>query len=93
MRTEKLIVKKNEIIKNNEVEIVYERGKISDIPDDFSRKNMFMEIDLLEKGWEVSLSKRKGSDIINATFYSPSGEEIGPFVKARKMALSSSSKQ
>lgn len=70
--------------------VVYQRGPISALPDDFARKEMFEEINAFEGGWEVELTKSQGSDVIQAFFYSPSGEAIGPFAKARRQAVSAS---
>lgn len=72
-----------------EKRVVYERGAIAGLPDDFARKDMFLEIDRLEKGWEVELTQNHGSDIIQAAFYAPTGEAVGPFAKARRQALAS----
>lgn len=51
---------------------------------------MFLEVERLEEGWEVELTQNKGSDIVQAVFYAPSGEIVGPFSKARRQALASS---
>lgn len=71
--------------------VVYPRGPISGLSEDFGRKEMFLEIDKFQVGWEVELKEQgPGSDIINATFFAPSGESIGAFSKARRLALAAS---
>ena len=54
---------------------------------------MFLEIDKLEEGWQVELTQCDGSDVIQATFYSPSGEAVGAYAKARRQALASARTQ
>ncbi|CAD7705078.1 unnamed protein product [Ostreobium quekettii] len=73
-------------------EVSYPRGPISGIPDDVTRKPMFLEIDGLQPGWEVELTKRGESGVVDAVFFSPSGEKVGAFVQARRAALSASKK-
>lgn len=74
--------------------VVYPRGPISGLSEDFGRKEMFLEIDRFQVGWEVELKEQgPGSEIINATFFAPSGESIGAFSKARRLALAASKSQ
>jgi len=61
-------------------EVVYPRGSISGLPEAHaSRKERFVELDDLQPGWEVELRGRKGGTTVDATFYSPTGNDI--FVK------------
>eukprot|EP00210_Caulerpa_lentillifera_P003786 g3617.t1 len=74
--------------------VVYPRGAISGLPEDFGRKEMFLEIEKFQSGWEVELKEQQhGSEIINATFFAPSGELIGAFSKARRLAIAASKSQ
>eukprot|EP01025_Chloroclados_australasicus_P049524 TRINITY_DN5645_c0_g4_i2.p1 TRINITY_DN5645_c0_g4~~TRINITY_DN5645_c0_g4_i2.p1 ORF type:complete len:382 (-),score=35.42 TRINITY_DN5645_c0_g4_i2:469-1614(-) len=67
-------------------EVVYSKGPICNIPDEMSnRKEMFLELDNIEQGWEVELVKN--GDKTEAVFYSPNGEKVGAFVRARRQAL------
>ncbi len=57
-------------------EVVYPRGSISGLPEAHaSRKERFMELDDLQPGWEVELRGRKGGTTVDATFYSPTGND------------------
>lgn len=76
-----------------EKNVIYARGPISGLQEDFARKEMFMELDRLEEGWEIELLQSPESEIIHATFYSPTGEEVGAFAKARRKALVSSKRE
>lgn len=71
-------------------EVVYARGPIAGIPEAHaSRKERFAELDNLQPGWEVEL-KSKG-DTVEAVFYAPgSGECVGAYANARRMALAAS---
>ena len=97
-REEEVIVsdrvsRKAKAVKQDKTNTVYQKGPIAALPDDFARKNMFLEIDTLEQGWQVELTQCDGSDVIQATFHSPSGEAVGPYAKARRQALASSRSQ
>ena len=71
--------------------IVYSRGRISDLPEDYaSRKERFQELDNLQTGWTVELRRRHDNAPIDAIFYSPSGSKIGAFAMARRLALAHS---
>ena len=62
------------------------RGPIQLIPEEHaSRRERFAELDSLEPGWEVEL-RNKGA-AVEASFFSPSGEKVGAFANARRMAL------
>lgn len=57
-------------------EVVYPRGSISGLPEAHaSRKERFVELDDLQPGWEVELRGRKGGTTVDATFYSPTGND------------------
>ena len=69
---------------NNE-EVLY-RGSIEGLPEAHaSRKERFSELDSLQPGWQVEL-RNKGATI-DAVFFSPSGDKVGAFANARRMAL------
>jgi ribosome maturation protein SDO1 len=66
--------------------VVYERGPISELPEEFaSRRERFAELDGFQPGWLVELRER--GDTVDAVFYSPAGERVGPFAAARRQAL------
>ncbi|GMH36721.1 hypothetical protein BSKO_04594 [Bryopsis sp. KO-2023] len=69
---------------------VYPQGPLSGIPDDFPRKEMFMEIDKYQEGWTILLKSRGETDVVDAVFFSPSGQEVGQFSKARRAAIAAS---
>eukprot|EP01026_Neomeris_dumetosa_P032873 TRINITY_DN26138_c0_g1_i9.p1 TRINITY_DN26138_c0_g1~~TRINITY_DN26138_c0_g1_i9.p1 ORF type:complete len:395 (-),score=49.50 TRINITY_DN26138_c0_g1_i9:382-1512(-) len=67
-------------------EVIYPKGPIEQISEDIAtRKQMFLELDSIEPGWQVELVKN--GDRVEAIFYSPEGEKAGAFVKARRQAL------
>ena len=58
-------------------EVVYPRGSISGLPEAHAtRKERFVELDDLQPGWEVELRGRKGGTTVDATFFSPTGNDI-----------------
>lgn len=68
--------------------IVFQRGPIADIPDEFaSRRDRFAEIEQLQSGWTVQLQRKGSGSVLDAVFFSPSGEKVGSFAVARRMAL------
>jgi ribosome maturation protein SDO1 len=74
-----------------EEKVVYDKGPISTIPEEFaSRRDRFSEIDELQPGWTVELKTKGTSSVIDAVFYAPSGDLVGPFARARRMALAHS---
>lgn len=55
-------------------DILYPRGPISGLPEEFeSRRERFAELDSLESGWTLELRKRKAASVVEAIFFSPSG--------------------
>lgn len=80
-------IKRRERPKPGTGAVVYPRGPISDVPEDFPRKELFMEINKFQDGWTVELQSRVESDVVDAVFFSPSGEAVGQFAKARRLAL------
>lgn len=74
-----------------EEKVVYEKGPIATIPDEYaSRRDRFSEIDDLQPGWTVQLQTKGTSSVVDAVFYAPSGDLVGPFARARRMALAHS---
>lgn len=71
-------------------EVVYARGPIAGLPEAHaSRKERFAELDNLQPGWEVELCSK--GDTVEAVFYAPgSGECVGAYANARRMALAAS---
>lgn len=68
------------------VRVVYEKGPIEGLSEAFaSRKERFVELDALQPGWLVELRER--GDSVDAVFYSPEGQRVGPFAAARRQAL------
>jgi hypothetical protein len=66
--------------------VVYEKGPVGALPEAFaSRKERFQELDGLQPGWLVELLER--GDSVDAVFYAPGGERVGPFAAARRAAL------
>ncbi|GIL92274.1 hypothetical protein Vretimale_18438 [Volvox reticuliferus] len=67
-------------------QVVYPRGPVSGIPEEHaSRRERFAELDALQPGWTVEL--RTKGDTVEAVFFHPSGERVGAFANARRMAL------
>lgn len=72
----------------SEQTVVFQRGPIADIPDEFaSRRDRFSEIDELQPGWTVQLKQKGNGSVVDAVFFSPSGEKVGSYAVARRMAL------
>lgn len=72
----------------SEQTVVFQRGAIADIPDEFaSRRDRFSEIDELQPGWTVQLKQKGTGSVVDAVFFSPSGEKVGSYAVARRMAL------
>ena len=68
--------------------VVYPRGSIAELTEEFaSRRERFSELDKLESGWSVELRRRREDAPVDAVFYSPTGEKVGAFALARRMAL------
>lgn len=66
--------------------VICARGPIASLPEEHaSRRERFAELDTLQAGWEVELVS-KGSTV-EAVFYSPDGERVGPYAAARRAAL------
>jgi hypothetical protein len=66
--------------------VVYAQGTIASIPEQFaSRKERFAELDDLQLGWTVELRSR--GETVDAVFFAPSGEKVGAYAQARRMAL------
>lgn len=86
----KAAAKKMERPKPGTGSVVFARGRICEMPDDFARKELFLEIDKYQQGWKVELVSREGSEVVDAVFFSPAGDTVGPFSKARRMALAAS---
>lgn len=71
-----------------EEKVIYERGPVADIPDEYAgRRERFSEIDDLQPGWTVQLRTKGTSSVIDAVFFSPRGDMVGPFAQARRVAL------
>lgn len=83
-------IKRKERPKAGTGAVIYPQGQISEIPEDFPRKELFMEIDKYQGGWTVELQSRAESDVVDAVFFAPSGEAVGQFSKARRLALAAS---
>lgn len=68
-------------------DVVYPRGPISGIPEAYaSRRERFAELEGLQAGWQVEL--RAKGDTVEAVFFAPgSGECVGAYANARRMAL------
>lgn len=74
----------------SEEQVVY-RGSIAGLPDEHaSRRERFAELDTLQPGWTVELRIRGEGGTVDAVFFSPSGERVGSFVVARRLALQAS---
>eukprot|EP00890_Picochlorum_soloecismus_P001857 jgi/Picsp_1/2672/NSC_00902-R1_ribosome maturation protein sbds-like len=71
-----------------ELVILYPQGPISLIPTEFAkRQERFIELDALEPGWMVQLQTRGQDAAVDAVFFSPSGEKVGTYAAARRMAM------
>ncbi|GLC46131.1 hypothetical protein PLESTB_001193300 [Pleodorina starrii] len=69
--------------------VVYPRGPVRELPEEHSsRRERFAELDTLQPGWTVEL--RTKGDTVEAVFFHPSGERVGAFANARRMALQAS---
>lgn len=69
--------------------VIYPRGAIAALPDAHaSRKARFEELDTLQPGWTVELRQREEGGVVDAVFFAPSGEQVGLYAAARRMALS-----
>jgi hypothetical protein len=74
----------------SEEQVVY-RGSVAGLPDEHaSRRERFAELDTLQPGWTVELRIRGEGGTVDAVFFSPSGERVGTFVVARRLALQAS---
>ena len=72
--------------------MVYARGGIAELPEEHaSRRERFAELDSLQAGWEVELITRGTS--VDAVFYSPTGERVGAYANARRIALQAHKEQ
>lgn len=73
--------------------ILYPRGPVGGIPEEYAgRRERFLELDALESGWTVELRGKDNSSIMDAVFFSPHGQEVGPFANARRAALTAHKK-
>jgi len=71
--------------------ILVQRCSISALPEEHaSRRDRFADLDKYGEGWEVELRAREGSSIVDAVFYSPSGELFRTFAEARRSAMAAS---
>jgi hypothetical protein len=71
--------------------VVYARGPVAGLPEEHeSRRERFAELDELQPGWTVELRTRGEGGIIDAVFFSPSGECVGAYANARRAALKAS---
>lgn len=71
-----------------EEKILFEKGPIAALPDEYaSRRERFSEIDDLQPGWTVQLKTKGSNSVIDAIFFDPCGDMVGPFARARRMAL------
>ena len=71
-----------------ELVVLYPQGPISLIPSEFTkRKERFLELDALEPGWMVQLQTRSQDAAVDAVFFSPSGQKVGTYAAARRMAM------
>jgi hypothetical protein len=72
--------------------VVYARGPISGLPEEHaSRRERFAPLDALQPGWAVELVAR--GEAVDAVFYSPAGERVGPYANARRMAMQAQKQQ
>ena len=68
--------------------VIYPRVPVSELPEKHaSRKERFAELDTLQPGWTVELRSRGEEAPVDAVFFSPSGDKVGAFAMARRMAL------
>eukprot|EP00884_Botryococcus_braunii_P019195 jgi/Botrbrau1/595/Bobra.0010s0059.1 len=68
--------------------VMYPRGPIAGMPEEFAgRRERFLELDSLEKGWSVELRGRDQAAVLEAVFFSPRDEEMASFADARRAAL------
>lgn len=73
--------------------ILYPRGPVGGMPEEYAgRRERFLELDALEPGWTVELRGKNNSSIMDAVFFSPQGQEVGPFANARRAALTAHKK-
>ena len=83
-----LLPKQKGVLTVQSMQVVHARGPISDIPDRWSnRRDMFAEIDKLQRGWTVELRSRGSGSTVDACFFDPQGEPVGSFAVARRKAL------
>lgn len=72
----------------DDANILVPRCSISALPEEHaSRRDRFADLDKYGEGWEVELRAREGSSIVDAVFYSPSGELFRTFAEARRSAM------
>ena len=68
--------------------VVVPRCAIGALPAEYeTRRERFAELDGLQPGWTVELREKGGSDLVDAVFYSPSGDFFKSFAAARRSAL------
>lgn len=73
---------------SGKVDVVVPRTAIPDMPEEHaSRKERFMELEAIEAGWQVELIRRGEAAVPEAVFFSPDGERVGAFARARQEAL------
>jgi hypothetical protein len=76
----------------SESEVLYTRGPVSLLPDEYaSRRDRFSELDGLQPGWEVELRQRGST--VDAIFFCPAGQRVGPYANARRQALQAAKQQ
>ncbi|KAJ9524185.1 hypothetical protein QJQ45_004976 [Haematococcus lacustris] len=73
--------------------VLYPAGPIAGLPEAHAqRRERFAELDSLQPGWTVEL--RSKGDAVEAVFFKPgSGECVGAFANARRLALAASRMQ
>ena len=68
--------------------VVFARAPPSLLPEEHaSRRERFAELETLQAGWQVELRSRPGAQVVEALFFSPSGEEFKSYAEARRAAL------
>lgn len=71
--------------------VLYSRGPLAGLPEEHaSRRERFAELDTLQPGWTVELRARGEGSTVEAVFFSPTGQRVGAFAGARRMALQAS---
>jgi hypothetical protein len=72
--------------------VVVYKGPVAGMGDEHgTRKKRFSELDRLQPGWVVELKEKGDGGVVDAVFFAPTtGEKVGAFAAARRMALAHS---